>query len=41
MYARKRDRKARSARAGGQKDPMKFVLQRLVEIDEGEIFSFI
>jgi len=36
MYARKRDRKARSARAGGQKDPMKFVLQRLVEIDEAQ-----
>jgi len=36
MYARKRDRKARSARSGGQRDPMKFVLQRLVEIDEAQ-----
>lgn len=36
MYARKRDRQSRSARSGGQRDPMKFVLQKLVEIDDAQ-----
>ena len=40
MYARKRDRQARSAKSG-QRDPMKFVLQKLVEIDEGMHFCIL
>ncbi|XP_012939493.1 tetratricopeptide repeat protein 25 isoform X5 [Aplysia californica] len=36
MYARKRDRQARSAHSAGPRDPMKYVLQKLVEIDEAQ-----